>query len=391
MKKHLLIAAGIAATMMAASCSNNNDDVVKGASAPEDGIVCLEQILDGCYDIANEVGEAKIGDPLNLYNDGKQEEALYAVESWYSWHSRDDYSNNIVSIRNSYYGVTSKSYTTAPTASRNSLYALVAELNPTLNAQMVADIQAAITAIQSIPQPFRNNINSAEAKAAQEACADLAETIRSIKGVLQKSSLTNEQMDPVISQYVDAIILPTYKDLKDKNAAMLAAAEAFQKDPSDANFKKCCDAWMAAREPWETSEAFLFGPVDSEGLDPNMDSWPLDVNEIYNVLKSGKFDDLAIGEGDNDDAVEAKQAIRGFHTLEYLIYKDGNPRTINVADPSTEPKNLDYSKELAASWGNYMVNVAKLLAQDAADLYEYWSKDYNGNGPFAEQFKSYEF
>ena len=31
-------------------------------------------------------------------------DSLYAVESWYSWHSRDDYTNNIYSIRNAYYG-----------------------------------------------------------------------------------------------------------------------------------------------------------------------------------------------------------------------------------------------------------------------------------------------
>lgn len=390
MNKHLLITAGVAAAMMAASCSNNNESV-NGPSGPEDGIACLEQIMDGCYTIANEVGEAKIGDPLNLYNDGKQEDALYAVESWYSWHSRDDYSNNIISIRNCYYGVKNNSYTTAPTPARNSIYTLMAELNPGLNQQMEADIQAAIKAIQSIPQPFRNHINSAEAKAAQDACAELTETIKKVKGVLQKASLTNAQMDPVIAQYVDAVVLPTYKDLMNKNAALQSAIEAFQKSPSDANFQKCCDAWMAAREPWETSEAFLFGPVDSEGLDPNMDSWPLDVNEIYRVLTSGEFDDLAIGDGDDDDMVEAKQAVRGFHTLEYLIYKDGKARTINVENPSTDPKNLDYSKELAASWGNYMVNVARLLTKDATDLYEYWSEDYKGNGPFAEQFKSYEF
>lgn len=62
---------------------------------------CLEQIVDGCSDIANEVGTSKIGEPYNLWQEGNREKALYAVESWYSWHSREDYSNNILSIRNS--------------------------------------------------------------------------------------------------------------------------------------------------------------------------------------------------------------------------------------------------------------------------------------------------
>ena len=65
---------------------------------------CIEQVIDGCVEISNEVGETKIGDPYNKYMANNVTEALYAVESWYSWHSRDDYTNNIYSIRNAYYG-----------------------------------------------------------------------------------------------------------------------------------------------------------------------------------------------------------------------------------------------------------------------------------------------
>ena len=46
---------------------------------------CVQQVIDGCVDIANEVGETKIGDPYSKYQAGKVTEALYAVESWYSW------------------------------------------------------------------------------------------------------------------------------------------------------------------------------------------------------------------------------------------------------------------------------------------------------------------
>ena len=48
--------------------------------------------------------------------------------------------------------------------------------------------------------------------------------------------------------------------------------------PLTVAFETACNAWITAREPWEESEAFLFGPVDELGLDPNMDSWPLDQN-----------------------------------------------------------------------------------------------------------------
>ena len=61
--------------------------------------------------------------------------------------------------------------------------------------------------------------------------------------------------------------------------------------------KTACNAWITAREPWEESEAFLFGPVDELGLDPNMDSWPLDQNAIVQILNSQKWGDLELERG----------------------------------------------------------------------------------------------
>ena len=135
------------------------------------GLSCIEQLIDGCIDIAGEVGQAKIGDPYDLYVSGKTNEALYAVESWYSWHYRDDYTNNIYSIRNAYYGSRDKS------VNKNSLSALVAKYNSELDADVKKAIQKAADAIQAIPQPFRNNINSKEAQAAMEACAELSDIL----------------------------------------------------------------------------------------------------------------------------------------------------------------------------------------------------------------------
>ena len=132
------------------------------------GISCIEQLIDGCIDIAGEVGGAKIGEPYDLYVSGKTTEALYAVESWYSWHSRDDYTNNIYSIRNAYYGSRDGSI------NNNSLSKLVAKYNPELDEEVKAAIQVTVNAIQAIPQPFRNNINSKEAEEAMVACALLS-------------------------------------------------------------------------------------------------------------------------------------------------------------------------------------------------------------------------
>ena len=133
---------------------------------------CVEEIVDKCAEIANEVGTAKIGDPYNLYKAGNTEEALYAVESWYSWHSRDDYTNNIYSIRNAYYGSLDGSI------NANSLSTVVAGVNPSLDTNVKNAIQKAAKAIQDIPQPFRNHIPSNETVAAMDACAELESILK---------------------------------------------------------------------------------------------------------------------------------------------------------------------------------------------------------------------
>lgn len=285
---------------------------------------CVEEILDGCVTIADEVGNAKIGEPYNLYNSGDITSALYAVESWYSWHSRDDYTNNIWSIRNAYFGSLDGS------VNANSLSAVVKAADADLDAEVVAVINRTAAAIQAIPQPFRNHINCDEARAAMAACKELVDVMNiKLRTIVTGNALSEEVLDAVVDNYVDAVVLPTYKDLMEKNGNLYNKVVALATTPTNEAFEAACDAWLAAREPWEKSEAFLFGPVDALGLDPNMDSWPLDQDAIVQILTSGNFDDLDWSDEDGDEAIEAAQSVRGFHTLEYLLFKDGNPRRAN--------------------------------------------------------------
>lgn len=285
---------------------------------------CVEEILDGCVTIADEVGNAKIGEPYNLYNSGDITSALYAVESWYSWHSRDDYTNNIWSIRNAYFGSLDGS------VNANSLSAVVKAADADLDAEVVAVINRTAAAIQAIPQPFRNHINCDEARAAMAACKELVDVMDiKLRTIVTGNAISDEALDAVVDNYVDAVVLPTYKDLMEKNGNLYNKVVALATTPTNEAFEAACDAWLAAREPWEKSEAFLFGPVDALGLDPNMDSWPLDQDAIVQILTSGNFDDLDWSDEDGDEAIEAAQSVRGFHTLEYLLFKDGNPRRAN--------------------------------------------------------------
>lgn len=285
---------------------------------------CVEQIIEGCADIANEVGTAKIGDPYALYKAGDTRRALYAVESWYSWHSRDDYSNNILSIRNAYFGSRDGQ------VDRASVSALVASVSPALDAEVKAAIENARESILGIPQPFRNHIGSGQTVAAMNACADLENILQGrLKNAVLSLTDRDTELAAIAANFVDRVVLPTYADLRDRNAALCQAVADFRAAPSDDAFATAAQAWLAAREPWECSEAFLFGPVDALGLDPNMDSWPLDQDAIVQILSSGNYDGLDWSEGDGDDTVEAVQSVRGFHTLEFLLFKNGKARKVN--------------------------------------------------------------
>ena len=179
-----------------------------------------------------------------------------------------------------------------------------------------------------IPQPFRNNINSKEALAAQEACGELSEVLDKELKPWLRDNADEEAYKKIIKKYVDNVVLPTYADLVTKNEALLKAVEALRAKPSNEAFKAAADAWLDARAPWETSEAFLFGPVAKFNLDPNMDSWPLDQVHIVNILKTGDYSQLNWNPGQSEDAIQTAQNVRGYHTLEYLLFKDGKPRTV---------------------------------------------------------------
>ena len=201
----------------------------------------------------------------------------------------------------------------------------------------------------------------------------------------QEVTIQDSEYDAIINQYVENVVMPTYRDLKTKNCALYNAVVAFGNNPSNAGFQTICDAWLAAREPWESSEAFLFGPVADFGLDPNMDSWPLDQEAIVNTLKSQQWNSMT-WEGDydeDDEAIAAAQNVRGFHTLEFLAFRDGKARTLTDNAASDNAADYVYNESNATAWAQYMRNTAQLLVDDVTLLCDEWEDSY------ADKFKKH--
>ena len=164
----------------------------------------------------------------------------------------------------------------------------------------------------------------------------------------------------MLNDFANGIVLPTYTDLDNKAGELLSAVKALQADTSQANLEKAQQAWVATRIPWEQSEAFLFGPVDTQGLDPALDSWPVDRVNLQSVLDSG--DSLTV---DFVGGLEDTQ--KGFHTIEFLLFREGDQRE---ASDITE-REVEY---LVSTTENLKVSTSQLRSAWAADGENFASK-----------------
>lgn len=122
----------------------------------------------------------------------------------------------------------------------------------------------------------------------------------------------------VLTNLSNDVILPTYEDLFVKTQLLVNTLTILEQQPTAANLDAAKQAWRDARVPWEQSEGFLFGPVDQQGIDPAIDSWPVNETDLDVVLNGGATLDKAYIDG-------LDGTLKGFHTLEYLLFgTDGN-------------------------------------------------------------------
>ena len=117
----------------------------------------------------------------------------------------------------------------------------------------------------------------------------------------------------VLNNLTEQVIIPTYDDLYQKTNSLVNTLNTLQSNPSSANLDAARQAWRDARIPWEQSEGFLYGPVETLGIDPSIDSWPVNQEDLDAVLASS--DVLTKSYLDAQVCT-----IKGFHTLEYLLF-----------------------------------------------------------------------
>lgn len=160
--------------------------------------------------------------------------------------------------------------------------------------------------------------------------------------------LQNSELQAITTQYINGTVHPTYAQLADSTAQLFDALHALklklQNQPeslTDADVEAACKLFLHARSNFETSEAFLFGAATDFGIDPHIDTWPLDLQglavALNNQTQLREMDAYAEGhtgeagyyEGDVYAGNKLGPELLGFHGIEFILFRNGAPRTAN--------------------------------------------------------------
>lgn len=127
--------------------------------------------------------------------------------------------------------------------------------------------------------------------------------------------------------FIKNTLAPTYTALADYSDEMVDAIGGFRQSPSQASLNQVCDLFLKARAEWEKSEAFLIGPASDFGIDPHIDSWPLDEDAFRRLMSDQAIlMSLDSEEGDVYAGDQLGNTLLGFHGIEYIIFEDGAPK-----------------------------------------------------------------
>ncbi|MBC7412657.1 MAG: hypothetical protein H7331_09420 [Bacteroidia bacterium] len=160
----------------------------------------------------------------------------------------------------------------------------------------------------------------------------------------------------VIVSFASTIALPQYNDMSVGAINLVNAVANLNATTTQANLVIAQQEWKNLRSTWEQSEAFLFGPVADENLDPNVDDWPVNKNDFDSVLVSTA--------PLNDSTVANYQtSLKGFHALEYILFD---------ANQSKQASNITPREK------QYMTAIANDLKKNCTKMYTGWAQN-SGN------------
>ncbi|WP_297225502.1 imelysin family protein [uncultured Prevotella sp.] len=151
-------------------------------------------------------------------------------------------------------------------------------------------------------------------------------------------SSSDKEMQKVAKNYVQAVVYPTYQALASNARTLYSAAQTLYKSAEAGTMTQneinaACEAFKNTRREWERSEAFLFGSATDNELDPHIDSWPLDRDELERALTNENL--IAGFKSENPAKFVSEhntefQSVLGFHGMEFVLFRNGAHRTVEA-------------------------------------------------------------
>lgn len=159
----------------------------------------------------------------------------------------------------------------------------------------------------------------------------------------------------VLQDFVQKIALPQYQNLNANATDLYNSVLQLNNNMTDSNLEVAKLAWRNTRQSWEQCEGFLFGPIEDDNYDPNMDTWPVDYVQLDSLMASNNPLQYA-------DIQLVTLSLRGFHPLEYILWgKNGNA----------------HAADITARKKQYMVSLAEDILSNTAKLKDSWSSTVN--------------
>ena len=222
----------------------------------------------------------------------------------------------------------------------------------------------------------------------------------------------------VVKTYAD-IAEATYGDSLTTAKTLQAAVDALIAAPSEDTLKAARVAWIAARVPYQQSEAYRFGNAVVDDWEGRVNSWPLDEGLIdyvagdygneendlaqLNVIATPKFTlsgteidaskitpELLSGTLHEADGIEANVAT-GYHAIEFLLWG----QDLNGTGPGAGNRPFtDYIQGAGCTNGNcdrraeYLKSATDLLVGDLGEMVGDWSETGAGRAAVTKDPKA---
>ena len=193
------------------------------------------------------------------------------------------------------------------------------------------------------------------------------------------------------TDYVNEVVYPTYDRLATYTERLYdqlnEVKEKFKADPASVTqgeIDEICATFLEARSYWEETEAFLYGAATDFGIDPHIDTWPLDLDGLVTELKNSE----KVAQLDNGDdgiayaANKLGQELLGFHGIEFIIFRNGQNRQVATLQGDDPDLVSEYGAHIT---GREELIYATAVAGDLRDRCFQLNVSWNPDAPEAQK------